>query len=112
METPSKKRVLVVANRTVDSPDLLAAIKDRAAKQAIMVTVLVPTPWADRESAQVRLDGALSELCGEERRVLGEHDEAGPAPGGAGGERADGRKIFGLVGAGRELGNGDRDFFG
>jgi hypothetical protein len=57
-----RTHILVVANRTVDSPDLLAALKDRAAEQAIALTVLVPTPWADREAAQGRLDAALDAL--------------------------------------------------
>jgi hypothetical protein len=57
-----RTHILVVANRTVDSPDLLAAIKDRAGEQAIAVTLLVPTPWADREAAQERLDAALARL--------------------------------------------------
>jgi hypothetical protein len=57
-----RTHLLVVANRTVDSPDLLAAIKDRAQQQALEVTLLVPTPWAEREGAQGRLDAALAEL--------------------------------------------------
>ena len=72
-----RTHILVVANRTVDSPDLLAAIKERAGKQAIMVTVLVPTPWADRAAAQSRLDGALAALREADIRaegVLGDQD--------------------------------------
>jgi len=60
-----RTHILVVANRTVDSPDLLAALKDRAAEQAIALTVLVPTPWADREAplrdAGIPAEGALGD---------------------------------------------------
>jgi hypothetical protein len=37
-----KTRLLVVANRTADSADLLAALTSRAAKGAIDVTLIVP----------------------------------------------------------------------
>jgi hypothetical protein len=72
-----RTHILVVANRTVDSPDLLAALKDRAGEQAIAVTVLVPTPWADREPAQGRVDAALAELRDADipaEGVLGDQD--------------------------------------
>jgi hypothetical protein len=71
-----RTHILVVANRTVDSPDLLAAIKDRAAEQAIAVTLLVPTPWAEREAAQGRLDAALAERAVQETWDPKRMDEA------------------------------------
>lgn len=72
-----RTHILVVANRTVDSPDLLAALKERATEQAVSLTVLVPTPWADREAAQGRLDAALATLRDAEipaEGVLGDQD--------------------------------------
>ena len=48
---PGKARVLVVANRTAESPELLAALSERAGRSACEFTLLVPaTPqgiaWA------------------------------------------------------------------
>jgi hypothetical protein len=36
------KKILVIANRTADSPDLLAALRQRAAEQPCSFTLLVP----------------------------------------------------------------------
>jgi hypothetical protein len=57
-----RTHLLVVANRTVDSPDLLAALKDRAGRAPISVTLVVPAAWSEREVAQGRLDTALGAL--------------------------------------------------
>ena len=38
----AKQRILVVANRTADSPDLIAALRQRAARSAAGFTLLVP----------------------------------------------------------------------
>ena len=40
--------LLVVANRTVDSPELLDALKERAQRGPIHVTLLAPTTWSER----------------------------------------------------------------
>jgi len=40
--TSSKQRILVVANRTADSPDLIAALSGRAAEGPTSFTLLVP----------------------------------------------------------------------
>jgi hypothetical protein len=40
--TASKKRILVVANRTADSPDLIAALRGQAARSPASFTLLVP----------------------------------------------------------------------
>jgi hypothetical protein len=40
--TSTKQKVLVVANRTADSPDLIAALHDRAARRPVALTLLVP----------------------------------------------------------------------
>ncbi|HWO47113.1 MAG TPA: hypothetical protein VNM41_03550 [Solirubrobacterales bacterium] len=38
----AKQKVLVVANRTADSPDLIAALQERAARRPLALTLLVP----------------------------------------------------------------------
>ena len=55
-------RVLVIANVTATSPDLLAALKERADRGPIDPTLLLPATgngFAGREEAQGRLDEAL-----------------------------------------------------
>jgi hypothetical protein len=54
--------LFVVANRTVDSPELLAAIRQRAERGPIRVTLLAPTLWSERQQAQARLDTAVAAL--------------------------------------------------
>jgi hypothetical protein len=67
-----KPRVLVVANRTAESPDLLAALKERGQGGAAQFTLLVPaTPhgldWAadmsaGEDEARTHLDPLLGRL--------------------------------------------------
>jgi hypothetical protein len=57
--------LLVVANRTVDSPELLAAIKDRGAQGPIHVTMLVPAAYSERAQAERRLESAVASLSGD-----------------------------------------------
>jgi hypothetical protein len=71
-----KERILVVANRTADSPDLIAALRERARRSPASFTLLVPAvphglAWAadmkagwseavgraERAAAQIRQDG-------------------------------------------------------
>ena len=40
--TPTKQKILVVANRTADSPELIEALRRRAAEQPTSFTLLVP----------------------------------------------------------------------
>jgi hypothetical protein len=57
--------VLVVANVTADSPELLQALRDRAARESCRFTLLVPAPVAGaagREAAAARLDNALARM--------------------------------------------------
>ena len=54
--------LLVVANRTVDSPELLDALRLRAASGPLHVTMLAPTTYAERVPAQDRLDRAAAML--------------------------------------------------
>jgi len=57
-----RTHVLVVANQTLDHPELIAALEDRASHQPIRVTLLAPVAWTERERAQQRLDAALEKL--------------------------------------------------
>ena len=54
--------LLVVANRTVDSPELLDALRTRAGSGPIHVTMLAPTTYAERTDAQRRLQSAPASL--------------------------------------------------
>ena len=62
------ERLLVVANRTAGSPELLGALRERASREPIAITLLVPATWdlADphggRETAVRNLDAALRQL--------------------------------------------------
>ncbi len=57
--------LLVVANRTVDSPELLAAIRERGALGPIHVTMLVPSAYSERAQAERRLESAVASLSGD-----------------------------------------------
>jgi hypothetical protein len=54
--------LLVVANRTVDSPELLDALRRRAEQGPIHVTLLAPSSFSDRPEAQRRLQSAVAGL--------------------------------------------------
>jgi len=73
MEASDVPRVLVVACKTAGSPELLAAVRERAGEGPASFTLLVPTPTtrlelitdpddADPAQAQVVLDDALPAL--------------------------------------------------
>jgi hypothetical protein len=74
---PFRTHLLVVANQTVDSPDLLSALEGRAEQGPIRVTLLAPVLWSEREAARARLDEACTELRErgiESEGVLGDAD--------------------------------------
>jgi hypothetical protein len=84
-------RVLVIANVTASSPDLLAALKERADQGPIDVTLLMPATrngFAGREEAQGRLDAALAlwreagfepkGICGDPDPVVALHEAWDP----------------------------------
>ena len=54
--------LLVVGNRTVDSPELLDALRQRAERGPIHVTMLAPSTYAERTQAQRRLQSAAASL--------------------------------------------------
>ncbi|HTB69756.1 MAG TPA: hypothetical protein VK707_02115 [Solirubrobacteraceae bacterium] len=82
------KEVLVVANRTLGGAKLLDAVRARAAEGDVRFRLVVPqsNPTAGlviydeavRESAQVRVDLALSLVAGESINATGEVGDADP----------------------------------
>jgi hypothetical protein len=82
------KEVLVVANRTLSGAKLLEAVRARASEGPVRFRLVVPqsTPSAGlviydeavRESAQVRVDLALSAVAAEGMEATGEVGDADP----------------------------------
>jgi hypothetical protein len=69
--------VLVVANQTVDSSELLDALRQRAERGPIHVTMLAPCSFAERGQATERLQSATADLEAagiEAATVLGDAD--------------------------------------
>jgi hypothetical protein len=74
---PIRTHLLVVATQTVDSPDLMRALAERAEQAPIHVTLLSPVLWSEREEARARLDQACQQLRErgiESDGVLGDAD--------------------------------------
>jgi GABA permease len=74
---PVRTHLLVVANQTVDSPELAAALAERAAQAPIHVTLLAPVLWSERDAARRRVDATVEHLRGsgiEAEGVLGDGD--------------------------------------
>lgn len=72
-----RAHLFVVANQTVDSPELLTAVEQRAAAGPIHVTFLVPCGYREREAAQGRVATAIARLGGagiEATALLGDAD--------------------------------------
>ena len=75
-------RVLVIANVTADSPELIGALRARAERGPIAPTLLMPAThhgFAGREEAQPRLDRALERWRAEGVEgtgVIGDPDPA------------------------------------
>jgi hypothetical protein len=78
-----KFSVLVVANVTADSPELIQALKERAARSPCGFTLLVPAGAAGRpgrDAARARLETALAHMRDEGLEVeglVGDHDPIG-----------------------------------
>jgi len=72
-----KANILVVANRTVDSPELIGALQARGLRGTAAFTILVPSAPSDRAAAQVGLEAAIERLSDaglDARGVLGDAD--------------------------------------
>ena len=65
---PSRERILVVANRTAESPELLTELRERNARRPVEVTLLVPATWevddphGGNQTARRRLRLALERM--------------------------------------------------
>jgi hypothetical protein len=70
--------LLVVANRTVDSPELIDALKERAQRGPIHATLLAPTTWSERDEAEQRLAAAVAALAEQEVAAEGMIGDADP----------------------------------
>jgi hypothetical protein len=70
--------LLVVANRTVDSPELLDALQQRAQAGPIHVTLLAPTLWSERDEAEQRLAAAVAALAASDVPAEGMLGDADP----------------------------------
>ena len=55
-------KILVIANRTVDSPELLQALRTRADRAPIDVTLVAPAPLGSAAQTQERLERAVAAL--------------------------------------------------
>ena len=51
--------VLVVANQTADSPELIDALREQASKGEAQFTLVLPPLGADRDAARARLDAIV-----------------------------------------------------
>lgn len=68
---PWQTNVLVVANRTAGSDELIETMKRRAAKGSTAFTLLVPADPGARDDARDRLDAALERMRSEGLEVVG-----------------------------------------
>ncbi len=76
-----KYNVLVVANVTATSPELIEALTERAARDTCGFTLLIPAPGASsagRQAAQARLDEVLDSLRAEGLEIAGEVGDHDP----------------------------------
>jgi hypothetical protein len=73
-----KTSVLVIANRTVTSPELVGALRARSDRGPTAFTILAPTTLADREGARGELDAAVERLRGSGLDVTGRLGDADP----------------------------------
>jgi hypothetical protein len=65
-------KVLVIANQTADSEELLTAMRDRRAAGPIAFTLLVPAGPSAREEATARLEAVIGRMREEGLEVEGE----------------------------------------
>ena len=68
---PWQSNVLVVANRTAGSDELIETLKRRAGKDLTAFTLLVPADPGARADARDRLDKALARMRAEGLEVVG-----------------------------------------
>jgi hypothetical protein len=73
-----KSSVLVIANRTAASPELLEALRARSDRGAATFTILVPAPRFEREDAWPKVEDALRRLRASGLEVSARFGDADP----------------------------------
>jgi hypothetical protein len=73
-----KANVLVVANRTADSPELLGALCARAERGPATFTLVLPRNGADRPTANHTLEIALDQMRAAGLAIEGEVGDSDP----------------------------------
>lgn len=71
-------KLLVIANRTVDSPELLQALRTRADRGPIEITLVAPAPHGGVEQTQARLARAVEALADAGIAVEGVQGDSDP----------------------------------
>jgi hypothetical protein len=73
-----KTNVLVIANRTADSPELLEALRNRAERGPLAITLLVPKNGTDRLGAERMLEASIERLGAAGLAVDGQIGDSDP----------------------------------
>jgi hypothetical protein len=73
-----KTSVLVIANRTITSPELVDALRARGKRGPTAFTILAPTPRADRDGARAELEAAVERLTEAGLEVSGRLGDVDP----------------------------------
>src|SRR3954447_21979609 len=71
-------RLLVVANQTLDSPELLGYLRGRGAGGPLKVTFVVPARLGEEQAAKARLDGVIEELASDGIEATGSVGDSEP----------------------------------
>ena len=73
-----KTNVLVIANRTADSPELLEALRNRAERGPLAITLLVPKNGTDRLGVERMLEASIERLGAAGLAVDGQVGDSDP----------------------------------
>ena len=71
-------RLLVVANQTLDSPELLAYLRDRNATGPLRVTFVVPARIGEEQAAGARLASVIEQLAADGIEATGTVGDSEP----------------------------------
>ena len=71
-------RLLVVANQTLESPELLGYLRERATQGPVRATLVVPAAYADESVAQERLERVIETLRADGIEAEGRVGDAEP----------------------------------
>ena len=73
-----KTNVLVIANKTADSPELLTALRARAERGPVAFTLLLPKNGTDRRHAELALAASLERIRATGLDVGGQVGDSDP----------------------------------